>query len=518
MRSLFPTTKGAPGWEELPSSAPGALRWGTQRGFDAPLVAGLGEDVKGRWKEPIAPPGKEMQMDRLLARKLRTGIIVRMPKNRLKAVGPVMGDTKADGSLRLIYDAREANKLFVKPFKTPQMSISTLGEVETRYGRRAMSFDIKSMFESLGLSRRIWSYFGFIWKGKTYAYTRCPQGWSHSMRMAWLVMKRLKLELEEAFPGVKMYFYVDDALILLDPEFLYLAERVRHWITAWTEQHGMVIAESKSQWKPAKDIRFLGWDINVEEVTLSIPSDVMAKVLGSLSDFRSGLVEGGRMDVYEAMSVLGKVLSLHPRVLGIKMLVGPLLKVCSRVGTKWNWSKRLWITTDALVLGEWTRALRAMTRMLRASREAMPIRQRPSRVQVGDDGPTIMGASDAAGGEGGWGYWLRQGDQVVERAGHFTEDHKIAERELRAFWWMLRRAGRWKLEPGSVIQLATDSRVVFGWVNKLRTGQPRAVPVLMRIAITMESLLKRRIRLSLVWISSKDNCWADALSRRKKLP
>lgn len=110
-------------------------------------------------------------MEKTLLEMEGMGVISRAPT---PYCSPLTFTLKADGTLRLLLDAREINKYMVAESEAPPMQIDVLNAF---HGVKFISIiDLNNAYFQIPLSEDSKKYTGFTFNGKCYLYNVLPQG------------------------------------------------------------------------------------------------------------------------------------------------------------------------------------------------------------------------------------------------------------------------------------------------------------------------------------------------------
>ena len=126
------------------------------------------------------------------------------------------------------------------------------------------SLDLRHAYYSISLAVEIRRYFRFMWGGKVYEYSACPNGLACLPRMITKMMKPVFSKLRSQ--GYLNSGFIGDSLLCGETEEK-CAENVDSTKNLMTRL-GLMIHEEKSVFRPTKQIVFLGSIIDSEKITV----------------------------------------------------------------------------------------------------------------------------------------------------------------------------------------------------------------------------------------------------------
>lgn len=495
------------------------LRKAVRHGVSAPLKQpgvhhGSAEPL---FQEPRVPEKEVKELDWEMRKLVREGIISEFPRSQARVANVIQTAEKSSGGLRVILDCREVNDICVKPFKVSLPSVMDVErEVEGRNDMLGFTFDLKSMFWSFPLARKMRALMTFQWKGRVFTFNRMPMGWSHSMRYAVEIGREFKRSLQRAWPGARVLMYVDDGLVLVPRGMSYLVAGLQEWIQAWWEERGFTINQEKSCWEIREEVQWLGWLIRLRDGALALTARKVRLAEEALLTLR-GLAEGRVVRTAAAARAMGIMMSVELVIPGVKVAIHA---VARRLSVRWaetGWNGDAQEACPETWWPVWRRVLSLWTQRCEWT-EPHWVRRRPWLERV------IWGASDAAkrNGLAGWGFWIRTtlpGSSTEHRdQGKGNDALTIATLEAEALLKMLEQVEWvWSPQPRhgvKLVALFTDNTNVLSWTKGRRCGAGTAAKrVVMDIVATVTRLARTGLRVSLDYIRSQDNKLADALSR-----
>lgn len=183
------------------------------------------------------------------------------------------------------------------------------------------TIDVKDMFFMIPLRPEDRDRFAFTWEGQQFTFTRLPQGYKHSPRLAHHALAQ-ELEKIPKDDSIAVYQYIDDILVGGDKEKEVGATQQN--IISHLESLGLQIPPEKIQ-KPAQEVKFLGiwWKGGMT----CIPPDTLT----SLDQIK---MPESRKDLQHA---LGLLVFWRKHIPDFSIIARPLYDLL-RKGAKWEWT------------------------------------------------------------------------------------------------------------------------------------------------------------------------------------
>ena len=292
--------------------------------------------------------------------------------------------------------------------------------------------------------------------------------------------------------GLRGQIYIDD-LITADSS----QERAAHSeqkAKRLFEECGWVFKEEKRSGEPSKVVRYLGLEINSEDMTFSIPSEKQDTILR-----RIGEIKGRRkVKVKQVARVIGTLQS-------VSRATGPVVRIMTRslykeVSKAKTWSS--FVTLNAAAqdeLGWWVENLKAVSKY--------PIKSSMSSAEVGSEA-----ASDAS--DLGFYSYLVGPPKEFLAARAFTEEEKGRSstwRELAAIKETWTDPGRLERFRGWKLVHYTDNKATAAIVAR-GSRQPHLQELIRDTIMAMRAF---EVEIECVWKSREDELirWADGGSR-----
>ncbi|KAA6402542.1 MAG: putative reverse transcriptase, partial [Streblomastix strix] len=223
------------------------------------------------------PQGYLLQFHLLLQEEIRQKIVIYVNPLYVKLFSPTFCIPKRDGSYRKILDARVINELIKKihfkmisPFDVQQALLKD---------SYLTSSDIKSAFNHITVHPSLQPYLGFQVEDRSFVYIGMPFG----LRLAPIVFtKTLQMALAAIKKGLSSTIlqYSDDILIINQNPLE--SSKETQLVKNQLQKFSWIINNKKSEMEPKKEIRYLGWIWNTEEMIVKMPQDRQIKLLSDL--------------------------------------------------------------------------------------------------------------------------------------------------------------------------------------------------------------------------------------------
>lgn len=145
------------------------------------------------------------------------------------------------------------------------------------------SIDIKDAFYTVPIHPGHKKYLKFMWKGIPYQFEAMPNGYLDAMRIFTKILKPIFASLREH--NYVSIIYVDDTLLYGDTfeECLRNVKATLHML----RELGFVIHARKSVLIPTQRIKFLGFDFDTVNMTITLTSEKKQKIFDLASDILS---------------------------------------------------------------------------------------------------------------------------------------------------------------------------------------------------------------------------------------
>ena len=168
------------------------------------------------------------------------------------------------------------------------------------------SFDLKDAYYSVNVHESHRKYLRFFWNNKLYQFTCLAQGLSCAPLLFTKVMKPIFARLRSQ--GFLSVFYLDDSL-LIGKDRMECTQNVEHTAALLTIA-GFIINVDKSSFSPSKEITFLGFCLNSETMTISLPLVKRQRIFNMCMT----LSNGSLFPIREVARFIGLLVSSFPAV------------------------------------------------------------------------------------------------------------------------------------------------------------------------------------------------------------
>lgn len=252
------------GWRSLKPS-----RWllkSLKRGFRLPYVSRKKlARVSRRSPHSHLSTEDEEICSNLVKDYVEKGIVKPVQSHFPLNINPIFPVPKGDGGHRLILNTKRLNVAFKKESFRMETLKSILEQLKP--GVYATKIDIKNAYPHIPIYPPHQRYLCFALKGQCYTFLGLPFGLSFAPQLFTRVLDQIVQHLLSL--GITIFAYLDDLLIVhQDPNTLRSHTRT---VLQLLERCGWQINMKKSIFEPSTQLEHLGYSINFESLTLSIP-------------------------------------------------------------------------------------------------------------------------------------------------------------------------------------------------------------------------------------------------------
>ncbi|MEZ0208698.1 MAG: reverse transcriptase domain-containing protein [Candidatus Paceibacterota bacterium] len=397
------------------------------------------------------------------------------------------------GKPRLVIDFLLLNNAILE---SPSVHYEDLRRVPSLVRRRVwmVSVDIKSAFHHVPLSPLFQTLCSIEFEGQVYSFRVLTFGINIAPRFWCLLLGHILEKLRSPPHSLKLIFYMDD--ILLVSRRRHTCYSHLHLLLSTLHSHGLVISWEKSVLTPTRSIRHLGFIINSETLSFTIPPDKLADIRSFLSTAASK----PSLRFRSAQSLLGKLLSIHLAFAPAKRFSW---RLCSEIYAQLPplHALRRVRNTFRLILSP---SAREDLRWIHSNIARSPSRSfsitTPTHYVYTDASLTGWGCFSPSTHQLAYGHWSRA---VRQNPPHI----QLLEMEAVAH-----AISSLSLPPHSRIHLYTDNQAVLAYLKKW--GGTRS-PALRDLTFKVWDIaIARRFTIDQVsYIPSASNSVADQLSR-----
>ena len=219
-------------------------------------------------------------------------------------ISPIFTRPKSDGSLRIILNLKKMNESVEKEhFKME--SIETVLSMIKKDCYMA-SIDLKHAYYSLPIDKEYRKYLKFYWKNKLYCYNVLPNGLSCGPRCFTKLLKPVFANLR--LKGHMSSSFIDD-VYLQGNTYEECTQNVEETRKIF-EELGFLVHKDKSEFEPKKEMTFLGFRLNSENMTIKVTDERAEKVQKSCEKL---LIETS-WTIRDLAKVIGQIISCFPGV------------------------------------------------------------------------------------------------------------------------------------------------------------------------------------------------------------
>ena len=240
----------------------------------------------------------------LIIKFISTGIIEEVTHCDGEVISHIFPVPKKNGDIRLILNLKPLNvHLSYEHFKMEHLHCA-LGLMEENC--YMASIDLTDAYYSVNIHEGFRKYLRFLWNDKLYQFTCMAQGLSCAPRIFTKIMKPLFAKLRSE--GFLSVFYLDDSL-LIGKDFCDCSVNVSKTSKLLTEA-GFIINCEKSQFLPVTEIKFLGFILNSNDMTVTLPIDKKQKIV----DLCNKYLLDSSSKIRDIASLIGLLISSLPGV------------------------------------------------------------------------------------------------------------------------------------------------------------------------------------------------------------
>lgn len=220
-------------------------------------------------------------------------------------ISPIFFKEKPDGSLRLILNLKKFNES-VEYVHYKMESLSCAVNMMNRDCYMA-SVDLRHAYYSVPVHSDHQKFLKFIWDDQLYAFTCLPNGLTCAPRYFTKLLKPVYASLRSQ--GYLSVAYIDDCY-LQGNSSQECAENVSETVKL-VESLGFIIHPEKSVMVPSKKIKFLGFYLNSENMTVYLTEKRATEIKQLCTEIRNQT----RTKIRHLASVIGKLTASFPGVI-----------------------------------------------------------------------------------------------------------------------------------------------------------------------------------------------------------
>ena len=209
-------------------------------------------------------------VDQEIEKLMLSGVI--QVANEIHNVNPLTVAENSSGKLRLVIDLRDINPcLLLEKYKYEDIKVASAYFKKENF---MCVFDLKSGYHHVDINNKYKQYLCFQWKGSTYNFESLPFGLSS----AGLIFSKVLRELVKRWRGlgINIVLYLDDGIVMntCNHKLILDCEQIRKDL----HNAGFIVNEEKSNWIPAKKVKWLGFILDSSNNIFEVPRDKMARI------------------------------------------------------------------------------------------------------------------------------------------------------------------------------------------------------------------------------------------------
>lgn len=416
---------------------------------------------------------------------LKKGVIKKTPHSAYEYVSPIFVVPKKDNKWRMILNLKSLNKdVEYHHFKMETMR-NALDLV--RKDCFFCSLDLKDAYFSVHVMETSQKFLKFSWRGQLYAFTAFPNGLACCPRLFTKLLKPVMAHLHML--GFVSTIFIDDTLLIGDSE-VECEQNMKHSLALF-QKLGFVVHPEKSVLEPSQKIKYLGFVIDSQHMTVTPTLERKQKILERCSR----LMEEGFSTIRELAQLIGQVVASFQ---GVKF--GPLWyrnmeydKVNALKQNKGNYDAVVFFSEEAKVEMKWW-----CDNIMACYNDVDADRGDPDLVIYTDASLTGWGCSSEIGRTGG--HW----DSVEAQ-------NSINVLELKAA--LLALQSLVKDKSNLHIRLMMDNTTAVACVSKMGTSHSVACNLVTQDI--WKFCIQHNLWLSAAYVPGKLNVEADEESRKE---
>lgn len=435
--------------------------------------------------QPFEPKYKEVsiveadQIDQAVIKLLTTGAIEKCKDEKCQFVSTIFTVPKSDGGYRLVLNLKKLNEFIHAPhFKMEDIRTA----ITLLYKDAYMAVvDQKEAFHRIPIDKNSRKYLRFRWKSQLYQYTCVPFGLSLAPYLFTKIMKPVLAELRSR--GYESISFLDDALLLASSKPL-CSKNIKETQKLFIKL-GLEVNILKSQLSPSHQVRYLGFFLNSNSMTIILPKEKQQQLKQKCEN-----IMVSKPSIHDVAVLIGKLVAasfaINYSPLYIKQL--EMEKCKALIKAKGNYDTVMVLSEEAQQDIKWW--ISTLNQNIVYRRLAVPF----SMTMITDASKTGWGASyEGNKAKGSW--------SVYQKSLH------INTLELLAVYYAILSLVK---ESDIKILLRIDNTTAISYVNRYggcRTTQCHSIAKLIWQLCESKSIL-----LHATYVNTKENI-ADPLSR-----
>ena len=242
------------------------------------------------------------ETDKEIEKLLEMNVIQYSKEEEGQVISPIFLVPKSDGTHRLILNLKQFNEnVEYEHFKMENLHSATGLMKKDCY---MASVDLRHAYYSVPVEPAFTKFLKFEWKGQLFCYTCLPNGLSCCPRYFTKLLKPVYATLRAA--GHLSAAFIDDSYLQGDSHEE-CQQNIDDTVNLFTKL-GFVVHREKSVLKPQRKIKYLGFVLNSEEMTVTLPLERQDKILSAC------LTLEGKCSatIREVAQVIGQLIATFP--------------------------------------------------------------------------------------------------------------------------------------------------------------------------------------------------------------
>ena len=249
--------------------------------------------------------GNEIEiLDKEIEKLSKLGVIEKSIHETGEVISPVFLREKSDGSHRMILNLKEFNEsVEYQHFKMENLASATM---LMKKGCYMASVDLKHAYYSVSIHESYRKYLKFKHRGQLYAFTCFPNGLCFCPRWFTKLLKPVYAHLRSQ--GFLSASFIDDCYLQADT-----AEECKLNVDTTIELFhalGFVVHDRKSVLTPSKELKYLGFVLNSDTMTVKLTQEKVKKGKAACK----ALLKKNRFTIRELSQIIGLLVSFFPGV------------------------------------------------------------------------------------------------------------------------------------------------------------------------------------------------------------
>ena len=245
-------------------------------GFNLPFVR-----IPIQTKEPFPyklSDQEKISADLEISKLLDKGVLEIVSDTIGQVISNIFLRPKKDGSHRMILDSTWVNK-HIEYVHFKMTSLNSAKDMMRKNCYMA-SIDLKDAYYSVPIAYNDRKFLRFRWKGVLYQYSVMPNGLACAPRYFTKLLNPVFGYLRKN--GHECFQYIDDSFIVAESY-----KKCKHsvdQVKSVLQSLGFIVHEDKSIVKPVTSLKFLGFELNSQNMTVSLTEDKIQKFRRASSD------------------------------------------------------------------------------------------------------------------------------------------------------------------------------------------------------------------------------------------